>query len=545
MPIARFEHGVASFEPTRSSILLWTRTRSAGTVRWRLARDGDLDDIVAEGSAPAAEESDRTVTVEVDGLDPATTYFYDFEIDGHRSPVGRTRTLPDGHVERLRVGLTCCADYSAAPLGVYRALADRELDVVLHLGDYIYAEQTAHHGRRGELTHTAVDLAGYRHRYAQLRSDPDLQYLHARHPMLAIWDDHDFADNSWRTGAKHHDPTVDGPWDDRVAAATRARSEWLPLRYPEPGNLRRAWRSVTVGDLVELVLLDTRYEGRDRQAGDDHTTGRDDPDRSLLGDDQRDFVGDRLADTSRPWTLVASGVVVNEISLPLPAGSRLPTGLLPNGYAVLDGEVVHDDQWDGYLAERDLLTQRIETRAAGGARTVLVSGDVHSGWAFEGPPGSDGEPVAVEAVCPAVSSAPMGRANLPGVNRLLDHAVRRMPQVQWADVTERGYLICDIEPDGVQIEWWIADPYSLDPGGTAECAAVRRLRHETWPCRFDVVEQHSEDPVRPPLPTVPARPDDLGSLRMKRMTRLLSKGAAAAMVPVLSALTLRAVRRRR
>ena len=526
MPASPFRHGVASFEPTTTSILLWTRTATPGEVRWRIGRDAALVDIVTAGTTTATEDADRTVTVEAADLEPASTYFYDFEIDGHRSPVGRTRTLPDGRVDRFRIGLTCCADHAVAPLGVYRALAEREVDVVVHLGDYIYAAQTAHWGRRGNVTATACDLDGYRCRYEQLRADPDVQYLHARHPMVTIWDDHDLADNAWHTGAKHHDPAVHGPWDDRVAAATRARSEWLPLRYPEPGNRRRTWRSTTVGDLVELVLLDTRYEGRDRQAGDDGTPPRDDPDRSLLGDDQRAFVGDRLADTSRPWTIVASGVVVNEISLPLPAGSHLPTGLLPNGYAVLDGAVVHDDQWDGYTAERDLLIERIEARAGDGARTVLVSGDVHSCWAFEGPAGSDGEPVAVEAVCPAASSAAMGQANLPGINRLLDHAVRRMPQVQWADVTERGYVLCDVTRDDVRLEWWIVDPYALDPGGRAECAAIRRLRHETWPCRLDLVDEPSQDPTRPPLPDVPDRPDDLRSLRTQRVARLALKAMA-------------------
>jgi alkaline phosphatase D len=532
VPLA-FDHGVASFDPTTSSVLLWTRTSSPAQLDWVLATDAGLEDVIARGRTEARGDDDCCATVEVTDLSPGSTYFYGFRSGEHRSPVGRTRTLPGDGAERLRIGVTSCADFSVAPLGVYRALAEREVDVVLHLGDYIYEAGTSRSGRRVEFDGPAVRLDDYRGRYAQLRADPDVRFLHARHPMVAIWDDHDLADNAWRTGAKAHDPAEHGDWDDRVGAAARARREWLPIRYREPDDICRTWRSLVAGDLAELILLDTRYEGRDQHPGDEGTLGRDDPDRSLLGDDQRAWVGERLTDTSRPWAVVASGVVVNEVSLPIPGASRLPKGLLPNGYAFMDGRLVHDDQWDGFTAERDLLTERMAARAQDGGRTLVLSGDIHSCWAFEGPPGPDGEPVAVEAVCPAASSAAMGRANLPLVNRLLDHAVRRMPQVQWADLTERGYTICELDRSRLQLEWWIVDPYAVDPGGNARCAAVRSLPIDRWPCRFDVGEDASSDPARPDLPVVPGRPEDLTSLRRRRMLRLSWKvGAAAATIGV-------------
>ena len=539
-----FRHGVASFDPDATSVLLWTRVDAPGTVEWRIARDPDLTDLVDSGTAQADDAHDRCVTVTVDGLEPATTYFFDFARSGERSPVGRTRTVADAPVDRLRLGIACCADYSAAPLGVYRALAEREVDVVVHLGDYIYEAQTANSGRRAKFATTCTTLEDYRSRYAQIREDPDVQYLHARHPMVTIWDDHDLADNAWRTGAKAHDPDEHGDWDERVGAAAAARAEWLPIRYREPDDLRRTWRSVVIGDLAEIVLLDTRYEGRDRQADDEGTLPRDHPDRSLLGDDQRAFVGERLADTQRPWTLLASGVVVNEIALPMSGGGLLPTGLLPNGYALIDGKLLHDDQWDGYTAERDWLTDRLEARADAGARTVLLSGDVHSCWAMEGPEGTTG-PVAVEAVCPATSSAAMGRANVAGVNRLVDRAARQMSHVPWANVTERGYTICDVDRTRAQLEWWIADPYALDPGADAECIAVKALRHDRWPCRLDDVDQPSSDPERPDIPVVPDRPDDLHVLRLKRFGRLFGKGTLLSALAVATGAGLGMLSRRR
>ena len=542
---ASFHHGVASFDPTSTSVLLWTRVSEASGLDWVLARDDRLEDVVARGAAIATTDDDCCVTIDVTGLDPATTYFYAFTAGTVRSPVGRTRTMPGSGAERLRVGITSCADFSVAPLGVYRALAEREVDVVVHLGDYIYEAGTSRSGRRVEFAEAAADLDGYRGRYAQLRGDPDVQLLHARHPMIAIWDDHDLADNAWRTGAKAHDPAQHGDWDDRVMAAARSRREWLPIRYRDPGDIRRTWRSVEAGDLAELILLDTRWEGRDRHAGDDDTLPRHHPDRSLLGDDQRDWLGERLADASRPWAIVASGVVVNEMSPPIPGATRLPASMLPNGYALMDGKLVHDDQWDGFTAEQDVLARRMAARAADGGRTILLSGDVHSCWAFEGPPGPDGEPVAVEAVCPAASSAAMGRANLPGMNRLLDRAVRRMPHVQWANLTERGYAICDVDRERAQLEWWVVDPYSRDPGGGAACVAVRALPRRRWPCRFDVIDEPSADPVRPDVPVDPGRPDDLTRLRRKRFVRLASKSAGplTAVVGLAAVAAWRATRR--
>ena len=157
----------------------------------------------------------------VEGLSPATSYWYRFEAGGERSPVGRTRTLPDHDVTAFRIATVCCADYAVAPLSVYRAVAEREVDLVLHLGDYIYEKEGSRGGRRHDPPHEATTLDDYRRRIAQVRSDPDAQALHLRHPVITIWDDHDLADNAWRDGAKHHDPAEHGPWPDRVAAAAR------------------------------------------------------------------------------------------------------------------------------------------------------------------------------------------------------------------------------------------------------------------------------------------------------------------------------------
>ena len=549
MPV--FRHAVASFEPRADRVLLWTRLTGATSARWTIARDPVLDDVVAEGEETTGPDRDHTITVDVDGLEPATTYWYRFETStGERSPVGRTRTLPGPGDDRpLRLGLAACARYSVAPLGVYRALAEREVDLVVHLGDYIY-EDDGHKGVRDhEPPRRCVTIGDYRTRLAQHRRDPDCQALHLRHPMVLVVDDHDVADNCWTTGAKAHDDAADGPFDERARAATSARQEWVPSRLRDPDDPRQTWRSFPVGDLAELILLDTRLSGRDRQAGDetDGVPGLDDPERSLLGDEQRAWLAGRLADTSRPWALLATGVVVNDVTLPLPAAAGIIEPVLPNGYAALDGKVLHDDQWDGYPAERKRLVREIQGRAGAGGRTVILSGDIHSSWAFEGPHDPDtGEAVAVEATIPAVSSSPMGRSHVPGAWRLLDASIRRLEHVPWVDVTERGYGLVDLTADDATVSWWFVQPTALDPAAEVELAAAFRTHRADWPPRFERVapEDVAPDPTdRAGLPDpLPPRPDDLAKMRRSHVVRMAVARSAGTLVP--TTLTLLALRRR-
>ncbi|MBA2282632.1 MAG: alkaline phosphatase D family protein, partial [Acidimicrobiia bacterium] len=492
-----FTHAVASFEPSSTGVLLWTRLTGGAAADWVVASDPDLRDVVASGTAATDADRDHTIVVDVDGLAPATSYWYRFTVGAEGSPVGRTRTLPAEGARSFRIATVSCARYSVAPLGVYRAVAEREVDLVLHLGDYIYEDDGEHGPRRHDPPHTATTLDDYRRRIAQIRTDPDAQALHLRHPVVTIWDDHDLSDNAWRGGAKKHDPEEHGPWPARVAAAAQARQEWLPGRLRDPDDPLVTWRSLPVGDLAELLLLDTRLVGRDRQAGDDESPDLDDPARSLLGPDQRAWLQARVADVSRPWAVVASGVVVNELELSWPRPLRWLNHLLPNGYAVLDGRILHDDQWDGYPAERQRLSRWLRERGEAGGRALILSGDVHSSWAFLGPcDGENGEPVAVEVTTPAVSSAAMGRAHYPGLWRILDREANDLPHVRWADVTERGYCVVDITPDEVTASWWFVHPYDRRPAARAVPAATFRTERAPWPPRFERVDGAGDDPAR-------------------------------------------------
>lgn len=456
---ATFPHSVASFDPTPDGVLLWTRTEAAPTVRWVVGRDADLADVVAEGEADVDAARDHTVLVDVDGLDPATTYHYAFEAGGVRSRVGRTRTLPapDQAVPRVRIGMVSCANLARAPLTVARALAAvDDLDLVYHAGDYIYEDD----GAKGDIPvdppRYLVSVDDYRLRYRQARADTDLQLLHERHPMVAVWDDHDVADNTWDDGAKAHDPDEHGPFPVRLAAANQVRQEWVPVRLPDPDDDMRLWRSVVLGDLAELVVLDTRLAGRDRQPDDGEDL--DDPDRSLLSDPQWAWLEERAVDRTRPWCLLASQVPVSDMQIPMPDGLDLD-GLLPDGYTVRDGVALCTDQWDGYRAERRRLVDLLDRRGGG---TVVISADIHSSWVFDGPFTEDGRPVAGELTGSSISSTTMG-GNLGRAGSTLAETVAdEMDHVRWCDLDEHGFVVLDVDRQRARGEMWAVDPDDRD-----------------------------------------------------------------------------------
>ena len=387
-----------------------------------------------------------------------------------------------------------------------------------------------------------VSLVDYRTRLGQMRSDPDCQALHLRHPMAVVVDDHDLADNAWRGGAKTHTELTDGPWSARALAAMTARSEWLPTRRRDPDEVTVTWRSFAVEGLAELVLLDSRLHGRDQQAGEDGALSLQADERTILGADQRDWALDRIADVGCPWALVANGVVVNEIVL-RPPFARLVAPFLPEDYAEYDGELLRDDQWDGYPAERRRLVAAIAARHAEGGATVLLSGDVHSSWAFNGPCGEDGQPVAVEVVTPSVSSAPMGRTRLPVIWRLLDAAVRRLDHVRFVDVTNRGFVLLHVTNTRVAAGWHWVDPY--DPNETPDLQAGQWLavdRSDTPPAWRD-----TEPPAQPVRAdhnfALPPRPKDVPADRRRHQRRraagLVAVAASGAAVVALAVRALR------
>ena len=505
-----FRHGVASGDPTPEGVVLWTRVTlgRAGPsvpVRWVVASDPDLGDVVASGVAEATAERDWTVHVDVEGLHPATSWWYRFEAEGQRSPIGRTRTAPGpDDVGEVRLGVVSCASYASGRFTAYRRLAERDLDLVVHLGDYLY-ESNEGDVRTHVPEEEPVTLAEYRARHAQQRSDPDLQALHQRFPFATVWDDHEVASNAWEGGAGGHNPRTQGAWGERRAAALRAYLEWVPLRRPDPAAPERIWRSLSLGATAELVLIDTRHDGRDRQVDanfPDPAAALVDPERRIMSEEQHQWLAERLRSSPAVWRLVANQVVLSPLRFELPpplgeVGRRL--GL------VVAGAVMNPDQWDGYPAARQRLLDVIAEPDVG--PVAVLTGDIHSSWAFDVPAPNDGAPpLAVELVTPSLTSATFAEIVGPdsslvpsGVSSVV---VDQLAHVRWTEWQRHGYLVVAVRPDHLQADWWHVE--AVDGSSDTEELGASWL---TTPDDVGLRPAGGALPERPvPLPPIPLAP---------------------------------------
>ena len=451
-----FGHGVASGDPLTDRVIIWTRVTSpparsaAGplVVGWEVARDEGMSQVVSRGTAAATPERDFTVKIDAAGLDAGRPYYYAFTAGGQRSPVGRTRTLPAGSVARARLAVVSCANYPAGYFNPYRCIANRDdLDAVLHLGDYIYEFENGVYGdgsgllRIPEPRRETVSLDDYRIRYATYRSDPDLQAVHARHPIIAVWDDHELTNDAWRDGAANHNPEAgEGPWPARRAAAYQAYMEWMPIRESLPGQVH-LYRAFRFGSLVDLLMLDTRGL-RDQQVAADNVPALNDPSRSLLGAEQQAWLFERMRRSQRDgtaWRVLGQQIMFSRMSFP---GRPVP---LP-------------DVWDGYQAARERVLEFLSVERM--RDVAILAGDVHSSWAFDVPRNPwDGYTartgagsLAVELIAPAVSSPPLFdnkqiRENAPKLRFALPH-------LKYLEGEHRGYVLLDITPTRLQAEWY-------------------------------------------------------------------------------------------
>jgi alkaline phosphatase D len=482
-----FVHGVASGDPTTDAVVIWTRisghTAPAVDVTWTVALDPRFDLVVATGHTQATIEHDWTVHVDVPGLQPGTAYHYRFEAAGQQSPVGRTRTLGTGPIEHARFAFVSCAKFNAGYFNVYRTLAQRtDLDFVLHLGDYIYeasntppATQTpgADIGRPFEPRHECRTLADYRQRYAQYRRDPDLQALHAAHPMIATIDDHELADGAWRDGADNHEDERDGPWAVRRAAAFRARWEWLPARRPDPEDPERVFRSVRIGDLAELFLLDFR------SVRDQPTTGvrMVSSARSALGAVQKAWFVDGFTKSEACWRLIGNPSPMARTWRPgISETTHVPLRALKFMHASEDA--VDEDQWDGYPAERDELLRTISSTGAG--RTLILAGDLHTSMAVEHThPDLPDTPVVVEVVTPSITSQNLNEKLRvqPGTicPEIAADFTEALPGLRWCELESHGYVIVDVRSDDITLQWWFVDTV-IEPTDIESCGQEMLVR---------------------------------------------------------------------
>lgn len=452
-----FSLGVASGDPLPDGIVLWTRLApdplnggGMGTadvpVRWQVASDEGMKQIVQKGTANAMAALGHSVHVEVSGLKPATHYWYQFESGGVVSPVGRTRTAPTlgSHPDRLRFAFASCQSWQAGYYAAYRHMAKQDLDLVVHLGDYIYEADIRGMERAFELPDQVrpepMNIEQYRLRHALYRLDPDLQATHAAFPFIVTWDDHEVENNY--AADKDQNGSDPAEFLKRRAAAYQVYYEHMPLRATSlpHGPDMQLYRRLTFGDLAQFHVLDTR-QYRSDQANNDKAGPRNaeflDPSRVLMGKPQLEWLEQGMDRSNARWNVLAQQIIMAQWNRETKAG-----------------KVFGSDAWDGYPAERNRVMDFLGRRKP--SNPIVLSGDSHTNRIsnlladFDNPKSAI---LAAEFAGTSITSS----GSTPAAQKRNEAALVDNPHVKWVEGTKRGYVSCDLNRNV-----WRTDVYQVE-----------------------------------------------------------------------------------
>lgn len=512
---ADFLHGVASGDPLQDKVILWTRLTPVDfnarlKVTWEIATDNQFKQNLKTGMVETTKTDDFTVKVDAAGLQANTIYYYRFRFGNKISSVGQTKTLPIS-TNKVTFAVCSCSNYPAGYFYVYREMAKQNVDVIIHLGDYIYeygadgyaAEDAAKLGRTlpTDNNKEIIKLDDYRKRYALYRQDKDLQAAHQRHPFIVIWDDHELANDTWRDGAENHQ-SDEGSFSDRKLAALQAYFEWMPIRPVTSTDHLNIYRQFNFGSLVELTMLDTRIIARDKQLEyADYMTAAGlnaqkfqadltDPKRTLMGYTQRDWLVDKLKQSTATWNVIGQQVLMSKMWIPaellLSLGQITSGGASAETLAKMNAQITelvtlklrleqgdptltaqektrvttvvpyNLDAWDGYYAERETVYENL---ASLNKKVIVLAGDTHNAWASY-LYSQKGQYVGVELATSSVSS--------PGLEKYLSIPIAQLQQFEFAFTTlidelaycnlnQRGYLLVTLDQAHVQSDWIFVD----------------------------------------------------------------------------------------
>ena len=516
---AEFNFGVASGDPLADKVILWTHAKfpssdAAVALTYQVATDAAFTQVVSSGMATATTSTGFTAKVDASGLKAGTAYFYRFSQDANHSPVGRTRTLPQT-ADSLKLAVMSCTNFPAGFFNVYAEVAKSDAEFALHLGDYIYeyaangyaSSAAATLGRVSLPANELLTLADYRARHAQYKGDPDSKNLHGLKPMIAIWDDHEIANDAFKDGAENHTPATEGAWADRKAAALQAYHEWMPIRTGTDKS--KIYRSFNFGNLVSLHMLDTRLIGRDEQidiadlAGANGAAARNtaltafsSPTRQMLGTEQMQWLQGQLMASTARWQVLGQQVLMGRMEFPVSVLAALNTSDLSPAAQAAGQKAVSDyltakatpasartpaqaglmnttlnpklgynlDAWDGYVAARETL---LMTAYQLQKRLVVLAGDTHNAWHSDltlmglADARLAGTKVGEEFATSSVSS--------PGLENYL---VTLSPvqiktifegvvdDLNWMDASQRGFLKMSFSSTEAKGEWFFVNTIS-------------------------------------------------------------------------------------
>lgn len=518
LKLSNFNEGVASFDPTPSSIILWTRYTTSKNesvnLSWELSTDAMFNNVLRQGKVTTDESRDFTVAVDVQGLSSNKSFYYRFYnvLTKEVSVIGETITLPSvsDTISQVKMAVCSCANFAAGLFTVYEAMAKSDVDVVVHLGDYIYEygageygtnQYTASLGRTHVPANEIVTLEEYRTRYKQYRRDPKLKLVHQKKPFIAVWDDHEITNDTYKDGAENHQPK-EGDFTVRKLAALKAYSEYIPLKT---GNDKRIYRDFHFGNLLSLYMLDTRVIARDKQLeygtyfssnGSFNATAFQtdllNPNRQLLGTEQLGWLGSKIASSSSKWQVLGQQVLMTKMMLPSELlmlmaqingeidalGSAKPATLQAfqtslGGLVTIKSRILANDPtvtaadklrlstvlpynldaWDGYPVEREKLYALLN-----GKKVVTLAGDTHNAWQGELKAASN-KVVGVELATSSVTSPGLetylglGGSQLAQFEQALNLLI---DDLEYSNLSKRGFLKATFSAADVKAEWFFA-----------------------------------------------------------------------------------------
>ena len=544
---SQFLYGVASGDPLTDRVILWTHAKRPGSeanvnLTYQVAKDYGFTTIVTSGSVVAQNSAGNTAKVDATGLTAGTIYYYRFIDDvGTNSPIGTTRTLPDATATSVKFAVFSCTLYSAGFFNVYESALSSGAQFAIHLGDYIYeygsdpskfgntdstttpAGTAASLGRVVSPANDIVSLSDYRTRYALYRADPNLQALHAKMPWITVWDDHEFTNNAYMTGAQNHDSATQGDWTTRKATAAKVYHEWMPIRTPDATNLFKIYRKFDFGTLFTLHMVDTRIEGRTKQVygwfGDptdprvqpyawaDYSAGLTpvngvfpDAANKMMSDTQFSWLTGNISSSTTTWQIVGNQDIMAKIWFPatvlqafVQTPSTVQTTVInyltlkatnPSNAALIPKLPYNMDAWDGYPINRETLLQTIRQT---GKKLVVLSGDSHNAWyndlrTLDGSTKVGVEFATASVTAPGFESAGLGEfapfidgsAVAPG--NINGSRAGLIDDVNYVETKRRGYLLMTVTAANVKGEFVFVDnirskSYTASVGKTVTVAS--------------------------------------------------------------------------
>jgi alkaline phosphatase D len=484
-----FTHGVASGDPAADKIILWSRVVPANpkqqlvTSTWQISETSNFKTLANEGTLQTDATHDYTLKVDATNLKPATHYFYRFTCQGIHSPVGKTRTLPIGEVDSYKIGVVSCSNYPQGYFNAYRHLAQADLDLVIHLGDYIYEYAEGRYanpialselGRHVVPVHEIVSLEDYRMRYGLYRTDIDLQKVHRRHPFICVWDDHELANNTWQSGAQNHNKG-EGDFNERMQNARQAYCEWMPIRTEPQGPI---YRQFSIGQLADIFMLDTRLHGRERgyiYQQDLLSSDKADveafrkklahPARTILGLDQEAWLTSALQ-TSKTrgatWQVLGQQVLMGKITTPelneadftnVEISERRRRYLDRVSFIAKEKLPFNLDAWDGYPACRDRVMASLKTETN---NPIVLAGDTHNAWAFNLTDKAL-DKIGVEIGTPGITSPGLETFLPAHPNNLKKALMSSSPEIFDMDTQHRGWTELTLTSDAMTSRWHFVD----------------------------------------------------------------------------------------